>query len=216
MNGYVIAIKGHKKSETASVRCIASGTKFDFHISPFWAITPENNPEKMLNDLDIPTEKFREKYSRPENCMAAFLSHYSLWQKCVETNKPMAIFEHDAVIVDNIPTQALFNKVMNIGAPSYGRFNQPAYLGVGPLVSKPYFPGAHAYMIKPAGAKELIEGAKTKPAGPTDLYLSVMNFPWLQEFNPWPVECRDSFTTIQNETGCLAKHNYVEGEYEII
>ena len=103
---------------------------------------------------------------------------------------------------------------MNIGAPSYGKFNSPTYLGVGPLVSKPYFPGAHAYMIKPLGAKLLIEGAKTM-AGPTDLFLRLSNFPWLQEYNPWPVVAKDSFTTIQNETGCLAKHNYNDG-YEIV
>lgn len=214
MNGYVITIKGHVKSETASVRCIASGTKFDLHISPSWAITPENNPEKMLMDLGIPMERFKEKYSRPDNCMAAFLSHYSLWQKSVETNKPLIVFEHDAVIIDNIPVTANFDKVMNIGAPSYGKFNKPTYLGVGPLVSKPYFPGAHAYMIKPLGAKLLIEGAKTM-AGPTDLFLRLSNFPWLQEYNPWPVVAKDSFTTIQNETGCLAKHNYNDG-YEIV
>jgi len=32
----------------------------------------------------------------------------------------------------------------------------------------------------------------------------------LQEYWPWPVEAHDSFTTIQNENGCLAKHNYGE------
>jgi len=48
----------------------------------------------------------------------------------------------------------------------------------------------------------------------TDIFLNLDWFPWLQEYYPWPVEARDNFTTIQNQTGCLAKHNYGEG-YDI-
>ena len=64
-------------------------------------------------------------------------------------------------------------------------------------------------MIKPRGAKEIIKGAQ-RVARPTDVFLNVQNFPWLQEYYPWPVEARDSFTTIQNIKGCLAKHSYGE------
>jgi len=40
-------------------------------------------------------------------------------------------------------------------------------------------------------------------------------FPWLQEYYPFVARADDSFTTIQVERGCLAKHNYKDG-YEII
>ena len=56
--------------------------------------------------------------------------------------------------------------------------------------------------------------AKISP-GPTDTFLNLDNFPWLQEYYPWIVEAKDNFTTIQNENGCQAKHNYNE-TYEII
>jgi hypothetical protein len=46
--------------------------------------------------------------------------------------------------------------------------------------------------------------------GPTDVFLNLNSFAFLQEFYPWPVEARDSFTTIQSEIGCRAKHNKVE------
>lgn len=214
MNGYVITILGNTKSQNAANRCIASAKKFGINTYQFWATTPLNQPLKQLIELGIPTEGFIEKYSRPDNCMAAFLSHYKLWMHCVNSNSTMIIFEHDAVVVDTLPVTANFDKVMNIGKPSYGKFNMGKHLGPGPLFSKPYFPGAHAYMIKPEGAKELIEGAKSF-AAPTDVFLHVKNFPWLQEYNPWPVEARDSFTTIQKPEGCLAKHNY-NAEYEIV
>jgi hypothetical protein len=38
-----------------------------------------------------------------------------------------------------------------------------------------------------------------------------MYFPWLEEYYPWPVVVDDSFSTIQNQQGCLAKHNYAKG-----
>ena len=45
--------------------------------------------------------------------------------------------------------------------------------------------------------------------------MNVNNFPNLEEYYPWPVEARDSFSTIQKKEGCLAKHGYNDS-YELI
>ena len=81
-------------------------------------------------------------------------------------------------------------------------------------MSKNYFPGAHAYMLNPMGAKLLMKEAK-RLARPTDVFLNINSFPWLQEYYPWPVEAVDSFTTIQNTQGCFAKHNYDGMTYRV-
>ena len=136
----------------------------------------------------------------------------------VKFNEPTIIFEHDAVIVNEIPSSFNFNKVMTISKPSYGKFNIPSFLGSGPLVQKRYFGGAHGYVISPTGAKELLKKAETN-AGPTDTFLNLDNFPFLQEHNPWLVVAKDTFTTIQNERGCRAKdlsHMVEPNKYEII
>ena len=65
-------------------------------------------------------------------------------------------------------------------------------------------------MVNPEGAALLISKSVSH-AGPTDIFLNKQNFPWLQEYYPWPAEAHDSFSTIQNTNGCLAKHNYGEG-----
>lgn len=214
LKNYVITIKDNDKSVTSAERCIASGAKNGMKIEMFSAITPKDNPGVLMAEEGIPTKNFYEKYSRTENCMAAFMSHYYLWKECQESNINMTIFEHDAVVTNNIPTDMRFKTAINLGAPSYGKFITPSFLGVGKLTSKHYFPGAHAYRISPSGAAELIKVAK-EDAGPTDIFLHILRFPDLEEKYPWPVECKDSFTTIQNETGCLAKHNY-NAQYEII
>ena len=213
MKTYVISIKDHEQSTQAAKRCVKSAEKFGIEAFLSFGYTPENNPGAIAAIKGIPTEKFKEIYSRYERCLAAFLSHHQLWEDCVEANENFLILEHDAVFVNQIPT-SFKNPIVNIGKPSYGKYKTPQTLGEGPLVSKRYFPGAHAYHITPAGALDLVNKAK-ECAAPTDIFMHLDNFPYLQEIYPWPVEARDNFTTIQNQRGCLAKHNYGE-TYEII
>jgi hypothetical protein len=118
------------------------------------------------------------------------------------------------VFVDQVNVFMNFDRAINIGQPSYGKARRPMMLGVNPLTSKQYFPGAHAYMIKPTGAAAFISRAGLD-AGPTDVFLHKERFPWLEEYYPWPVQAKDTFTTIQNVEGCQAKHRF-NNEYKII
>ena len=214
IKNYVITINDIPRSVQLAKRMIKSGTAHGITTETFDAITPRNtNVLEMLQQEDLPPARFAEVYSRTENCIAAFLSHYSLWKECVATNTTTTIFEHDAVVCNDIGN-IVFDKVVSLGQPSYGKYKTPAFLGSGPLTSKRYFPGAHAYRVSPIGAKLLIERAKTH-AAPTDVFLHVDNFPWLQEHYPWLARADDNFSTIQNERGCLAKHNYGE-TYELL
>lgn len=210
---YVIRIKGNEQSEEVATRCVIAARAQGLHVERFDAITPKDDPIQIAKDRKIPISGFQEVYSRFENCLSAFLSHHTLWQMCLKSKDEFVIFEHDAVLLSPIPTVPYVH-IMNIGAPSYGKFKTPPNLGVNKLVSKNYFPGAHAYMLKPAGASQLIERSKIDPF-PTDIFLHNSRFPFLKEYYPWPAEARDTFTTIQKTEGCLAKHNYNE-KYKII
>ena len=213
MTAYVITIQDNPKSQQVADRCVESGKKNGLNIQKFRAFTPKDDLTSVLTMEGITTSGFHSDFSNYSNVVAAFLSHYHLWKLSVAMNEVIFIFEHDAVMTSNVPNM-VFDKVINMAKPSYGNYNTPTTLGVQPLVHKPYFGGAHAYIVSPDGAKLLIEKAKTD-AGPADVFLNVHNFPWLQEYYPWIAEARDSFTTIQKEKGCLAKHNYNEN-YEIL
>lgn len=215
MKNYVITILDNDKSCQAANRCIGSAMKFKMGIDKYPAYTPADNPDRIMAEKSIPTRGFENnQFSRVEPMKAAFLSHHSLWEKCIELNEEITIFEHDAIVLDPIPQVMMYEGCINLGRPSYGRWNDPLNLGVNPLTSKQYFPGAHGYRVNPRGAKRLVEQAK-QFAMPTDVFLNLEFFPWLEEYYPWPVVANDSFTTIQNERGCLSKHNYKDG-YEII
>ena len=212
MKSYVITIKHLPQSVESAQRCIDSMP--EYNVQMFGAITPADEPITIAKKEGVPTDGFKEKFSHYENCLSAFLSHYSLWKKCVEDNEEYQIFEHDAVCVDSIPKLINYQGCISLGQPSYGKYIQPSSLGVNRLTSKKYFPGAHAYRLKPKGARKLIESAQLY-ARPTDVFLNLDLFPWLEEYYPWPVVAKDSFTTIQRQEGCLAKHNYGEN-YDIL
>ena len=216
MKNYVITIRSNAMSVGAAGRCVTSGRNNNLKIEIFDAVTPNDDPVEMAESLGLNIDGFHDDqfYSRYENCVAAFMSHFSLWSMCYEQQEEFTIFEHDAIVVNHIPRHIPYKEVISIGKPSYGRHINLKSFGVNPLTSKRYFPGAHAYRLRPAGAKKLIDQAKIC-AKPTDIYLNLDTFPNLQEYYPWPVEAKDTFTTIQKRQGCLAKHNYDE-TYKII
>ena len=219
MRAVVITIENNNRSIQSAARCMGSAPYLK--IKQHKAVTPEDDLETLLkinNIKNLNNFKKDQRYSRIERCVSAFLSHLYTWKDCVELNEPTIIFEHDAIVVNQIPKSFKFNKVMTIAKPSYGNYHTPTFIGTGPLIQKRYFGGAHGYVVSPKGAKELIKKAETD-AGPTDTFLNLDNFPFLQEYNPWLVEAKDTFTTIQNERGCRAKdlsHMVSPSSYEII
>lgn len=215
MKHYVITIKELPQSVEYAERCIRSGSRHGLKIEMFDAITPQNTDiVAKMKEEELSPLGFTDRYSRMDNCMAAFLSHYSLWKRCMEMRTPITIFEHDAVIVDQLNSTIPFHRIVNLGRPSYGNYRIPSHLGTGPLTHKRYFGGAHAYRINQWGAKDLVTQAKLQ-AGPTDVFMNTQSFPYLQEHYPWKVEVRESFTTIQKIAGCIAKHGW-DSDYEIL
>lgn len=207
----------NERSVQSAKRTIKTGAQYGIKIDHFQAITPRSNLTKLMVDNNVSIYDFEEPYSRLQNCAAAFMSHFLLWKLSVELNEEVTIFEHDAFIQGTIPENLAYRGCISFGQPSYGRWDSPQFVGVNPLTSKRYFPGAHAYRVKPNFAKIMIEQAQHK-AAPTDVFLHLDTFSFLEEYYPWPVIARDSFTTIQGPKGILAKHSYVkEGDtYDII
>ena len=209
----VITLMNTPQSVKVAKRCVESGAANGVNVEYFKAITPKN-VDQLVYDNEIDTRFFREKWSRYINALSAFMSHYSLWFECFHRQEDYLILEHDAVIIDDIPT-FLRGDIVNLGKPSYGKFDIPKKLGEGRLTSKPFLPGAHGYYITPKGAKDLIVEAK-RMAKPTDLFIRREKFE-VTEYYPWPVEARDTFTTIQREDGIQAKHNFlIKGKMDII
>lgn len=216
MKCLVITVKDHKKSEESADRCIKSAKRFHVYPEKMYGADP-SNVDSMMEYFEIPHDNFNNNsYSRIQNVKSCFVSHFMCWLWSVNYGESVFIMEHDAYMVAGIPTGLMFddNICVSLGKPSYGKYKQPQVFGLNPLTSKQYFPGAHAYIVGCNAAKKLVDYARVNP-NPADIYLNTRDFPWLQEYYPWPVEARDTFTTVQKREGCIAKHNYSE-QYEII
>jgi len=206
MKAFVIMMRRLGQSKDAARRCIRSGREHGVDVDIYDAIVPADGVFDIMEERGFPRQGCRnDPYSRIEPCTATFLSHSSLWRSCASRDEPYLILEHDAVFVAPIPELDVM--CCNLGKPSFGTFTTPPD-GLGALVSKGKFGGAHGYQISPEGAKLLLAKAKTDACA-TDRFLNIDFFPWLTEYHPWPIICDDSFSTIQKEEGCKGKHNKV-------
>ena len=213
MRSFVIAIVGHQKSMRAAECCIRSGRVFDLEIEIYPAITPKDDLPALLSAEGIHYDDPNGHGSHKPAAIACFLSHYFLWKRAAATNEKINIFEHDAVLLDHMP-DCNYQHAINWGTPSYGQWKQPRLIRVNPLTSRDYFPGTHAYGVTPEGAKLFISHAQVR-AMAVDCYLSIKNFPSLQEYYPFIAEVRDHFTTIQKRRFCTEKHSYND-DYECL
>lgn len=207
MKGYVGTILSIKQSVDVAQRCIDSGKKFGVHVENVPAVYRDVSEREMKNEgLSLGT--FNTSFSNIWSVVGNFITQYRIWKKILDRNEPGIVLEHDAIFIDNIPE--LNDDIVNIGKPSYGKFNTKDKAGIYPMFSKNggYIPGAHAYYVTPNGAKQLISKAKEIGVFPADIFIHRKNFPQIKEYYPWPVIADDSFTTIQKQKGCTAKHNF--------
>lgn len=212
MKAYVITILDNDLSVKSAEKCIRSAKRYGQEVSMWPAVTPNHpNFESLQEVLGVVPERFDSKWSRRDNAIACFLSMAGLWTHAVETNENILILEHDAHMIGRLPWNFKFDKVCTLGQPSFGKFNTPTAIGTGPLVQKTYFGGAHAYAVSPAGAQILLDSIAEK-CMPTDVYLNIENFDFLEEYYPWAFRVNESFSTIQKEAGCRAKHSIMNGK----
>lgn len=208
---FVIAILSLPESVASAWRCIDSASQFGLKVTIWPATTPAGRPWDVFYRRGWNPVSFEQnRYSRPEPCMACFCSHASLWDHCVISNEPVLVLEHDAVQVAPLPYIPNWMEACNLSKPSYGRFTTPPD-GFSPMKHKPaphYMGGATGYFVRPSAAWEFLKKA-SEWAEPTDVYLNLARFPFLRDAYPWPIECRDEVSTIQNKAGCAAKHNAV-------
>lgn len=108
---------------------------------------------------------------------ACGMSHYLLWKQCAETKESFLIFEHDAVFITKLPLEPLLNShysIIGLNNPhnatrlpnKYDAIVQKSTEEILPVpeIDKEFIAqgiaGNSAYMIKPAGAKKLLELVK--------------------------------------------------------
>lgn len=121
----------------------------------------------------------------PKKRVACFLSHYSLWKKCVELDEPIIVLEHDALFTGKVDLDLIHLSKYDIIALNdprgatrksqlyYDMVKQSTLSVVAvPKIDDDQIPqglpGNSAYYIKPSGAKRLMYLTKEYGAWPND------------------------------------------------
>ena len=104
---YVITMIGESLSEQLAQECIDSAKKFGIQPEIFPA-THGDDVDKHFKEHDL--KVFKKGQKRKEinpGLKGCLLSHYRLWKKCVGLAKPIMIFEHDNIVLREIPEKLL-------------------------------------------------------------------------------------------------------------
>lgn len=211
MKGYIVTLFNLPQSVRVAKRCLKSARRFGVEAKLFPAVYKDKSLDELKKEkLEI--ADYDHSYSKQGSVMGNFVTQYRIWKAIVKSGEPGIVLEHDAVFIDFVPDLTDKGEIINLGKPSYGKFKRKKKPGVYPMFSKDkgYIPGAHGYYLTVEGARQLIAKAKEVGAAPCDLFLNRKKFPQIKEIYPWVIVANDKFSTIQNEKGCLKKHNFDE------
>ena len=127
------------------------------------------------------------------------MSHFLLWNRCVEAGEPILILEHDAVFIREFPFFE-FRGICQINDPRGATRSgdwwsdvMQARAGCGVFPKTVVFEsrrpdglaGNSAYVVQPAAALQLIEAYRELGVWPNDATMCRQLFPCLEEYFPF-------------------------------
>jgi GR25 family glycosyltransferase involved in LPS biosynthesis len=188
MKSFVIRLKDIEVSETLADDCVRSGLDLGLEIEKFDGIFGEKNIERMHKFFNIRPIHPKMKKNRI-GVKGCFLSHYSLWKQAAELEESLLIFEHDAVLLNEINDDILdqFEDVLmldpfNKFSKSYDTSHYESqnveqriveYINPEPKLKyglqHEYPMGLQAYIIKPEAAIKLISHVELYGYLPADM-----------------------------------------------
>lgn len=149
-------------------------------------------------ETDLKTGLIKSAYAtkNPENRIACFLSHWLLWKECIKLDKPILILEHDSTFIQKVNYEAILKSnydIIGINSPASAtrrahKFHdivqsKPAWIQPVPDIDEFNVPqglaGNSAYIIKPTGAKNLIDATKEHGMWPNDALMCKQIIPRL-------------------------------------
>jgi hypothetical protein len=216
MKAYIVLLPQIPESVAVAARCAQSAVEHGLTPVSRSGVWRDDARAEMAAE-GLTQAAFDQVYSNPDAVIGNFVAQYRIWQEIAQAAEPALIMEHDAVVVAPVPAMPDDAHIVNLGKPSFGKVPPPRAAGLYPLFSRRNkLPGAHGYYLTPRGAAQLAKAATMHGVMPVDLFVCPQRFPNTLEYYPWPIEAHDSFTTIQKRRGCIAKHNYRNGDYRIL
>ena len=161
---FVIALKDHPISEQQLLDCKNSATNFGWDIETHWGVHGKTITEATWSSINV-KPLVKNSSMRLPGQQGCFLSHWNLWNKCIDIDQPIVVLEHDAIIQDkwsDVTTSGVLVK-LHANYKSH-RVKTNNLTGI-------WTNSSHAYYIEPTSAKSIIKFAKSVGALPVDVML---------------------------------------------
>lgn len=215
MKAFVIRKPGDEMSEKFADECIESAKKFEITVEKFDGVY--SNHDDYINSRKLRFfEKMKEHRKTNPGIKGCFLSHYLLWEKCIELNEPVMIFEHDALMIRSLPDNILdlfsHHCILDYAVhyPNYEEiisnncdltvktFNKIKTAQFGfKQVNSTHVKGSHAHIVKPLGAETLIKSIKQHGILPADMVVNQYYTSYIT-IDPLIARCHPFFSDASN------------------
>ena len=185
--GHNDGLEMHEAISVDKVEMIAAGNGLNWNYP--W--------EGKVSDLKSGLIKSAYTTADPRKRISCFVSHWYLWQKCVKLNEMILILEHDSRFIKKLPADSTFARadfdIIGINDPSMATRKSKLYHDMilervdffqsVPRIDEFNIPqglaGNSAYVIKPAGAKLMLELSQEYGMWPNDALMCYQLVPKL-------------------------------------
>lgn len=186
LKSYIIILEESELGKSIGKQAIEAAERFGINLEVHPAVLGYNSKPKF-EEYGITKFLNRTILQHPGH-QGCFLSHFELWQKCVDLNEPIIILEHDGIFLRELPDDVLDNfedilRLDNFEAwkPEYEQkvnnsLTEPVNYWSRPTEcswhsSGDYYVGAYGYIIKPHAAQKLIDHAIQNGAVCTEAHI---------------------------------------------
>jgi GR25 family glycosyltransferase involved in LPS biosynthesis len=194
MKSFVIYKEGDIFSTELADECVESAKQFNINVEKFSGIYANTEQIIQAESLFLNPEALDRVTKK--GVQGCFLSHYFLWKKCIKDNVPLLIFEYDALMINPLPENILnlFEDYLNLDFTRHTSLKKGMYesslirtneIKILPFIETPgnednfkylnrnHIKGAFSYIIKPYGAKKLVENILKEGILPADIALNL-------------------------------------------
>jgi hypothetical protein len=165
LKNYIIYLPQFETSTQWANHALATGLDHDWDVELFAGVDGRTVDGDLWDTTGIAINqsnaKCRDMMQRP-GVRGCFLSHYTLWKRCVELNEPIGIFEHDIEFCKPVP-DVEFDHLLKLEGFSLKK----------PRPAGEWYEGARAYILKPVGAQRLVDWVHTNGAIAADVCIGL-------------------------------------------
>ena len=157
IKAYAITLANNNHASKLYNDCVDSGNSYKWDIQKWPAVNGQTLTPGHFSQLKLKLNS-DTKIARRLGAQGCFLSHWALWNYCIEINQPIIILESDAIIQAPVPE---FDPAQGIL-----KLHQDRGTKVG--ASGTWSKGAHGYIIAPEHADQIITAIKQTQVRPAD------------------------------------------------